>query len=258
MSWWEQLDNRRGSQPRCVLLVDGGAEVVADRLTNLVNLPGVVVSPGDRWMPYGKPVRENGSWDAKPANEAELHKADDLVCRAIRQELQRWWLAKSARTPNWDIASTCEIEGVSGLLLVEAKAHRNELFKSDKCSSKNPANREQIRRAIAEAASGLESVTGTPWAISRDHHYQLSNRFAWSWKLASLGIPVVLVYLGFLNAQDMVDRSSLFQSEDEWGSTLKEYCKGVIDEGCWGSRLDIAGTPLLPLIRAVDQPFVRD
>ena len=117
---------------------------------------------------------------------------------------------------------------------------------------------EQIRQAIAEAAAGLESVTGGRWCISRDHHYQLSNRFAWSWKLASLGIPVVLVYLGFLNAQDMVDRSSPFQSEDEWDRTLREYCKGVVDEGCWGNRLDIAGAPLLPLIRAVDQPFVRD
>lgn len=259
MSWWIQLGkDSRGSRPRCVLLVDGSREEVADRLTNLVNLPGIVVSPDDRWMPYGKPVRENGSWDAKPAKEAELDEADDLICRAVRQELQRWWLAKSARTPNWDIASTCEIEGVPGLLLVEAKAHGKELSESDTCSSTYPANREQIRRAIVEAASGLESVTGTPWAISRDHHYQLSNRFSWSWKLASLGIPVVLVYLGFLNAQDMVDRSSPFQSEDEWDRTLREYCKDVVDEGCWGNRLDITGTPLLPLIRAVDQPFVRD
>ena len=103
-----------------------------------------------------------------------------------------------------DIASACEIEGKSGLLLVEAKAHENELSYSGKSSPgvsvNSQGNHQQIGQAIAEANAGLELAAGNPWGISRDSHYQLSNRFAWAWKLASLGVPVVLVYLGFLNA----------------------------------------------------------
>ena len=71
MSWFRQLDNHRGSQPRCVLMVEGNREEVASRLTRMVNLPDVVVSLSDRWMPYGKPVRRNGSWDKTPAREVD-------------------------------------------------------------------------------------------------------------------------------------------------------------------------------------------
>ena len=42
------------------------------------------------------------------------------------------------------------------------------------------------------ARNGLSAATGLQWGLSRDDHYQLSNRFAWCWKLATLGIPVVL------------------------------------------------------------------
>ena len=65
-----------------------------------------------------------------------------------------------------------------------------------------------------------------------DHHYQLSNRFAWLWKLASLGIPVVLLYLGFLNAQDMTDDGPLFRSEEEWTRAMKDHRRGAVDETC--------------------------
>lgn len=39
----------------------------------------------------------------------------------------------------------------------------------------------------------------------------MSNRFAWAWKLATMEVPVVLVYLGFLNATEMGDQGSLLQ-----------------------------------------------
>ena len=79
--------------------------------------------------------------------------------------------------------------------------------------------------------------------------------FAWSWKLASLGIPVVLLYLGFLNAQDMANDGPLFRSEAEWTHVLKDHCRDAVDETCWGAWLDFAGVPLIALIRGIDQPF---
>ena len=258
MSWLRQLPKRkrRGSRPRCVLMMEGSREEVASRLTRLVNLPDVIVSPSDRWTPYGKPVRKvDGSWDKTPTAEARFDKANGLVPRSIQRQLRDWWLVARGNTPNWDIASTCKIKGELGLLLIEAKAHGKELGERDKCGSCNPKNREQIGRAIAEANREFQSVTGKQWCLSRDHHYQLSNRFAWSWKLVSLSIPVVLLYLGFLNAYDMAGNGPLFSSKAEWEDTLKGYCQTVVDETCWGEWLDFAGVPFNALIRGIDQPF---
>lgn len=260
-NWWDGLDKKRGSRPRCVLLTDGSRAAVAARLTNLVAIPEVVISAADSWMPYGKPVRlENGRWDPTPAQEVQLGKANNLVADPINRQLRDWWLAVHTRntaTPSWDLASACRIKGQPGLLLVEAKAHLTELCpKSDRCGSKNPANRERIDQAMAQANAALSAATGNPWRLSRDQRYQLSNRFAWAWRLADWGIPVALLYLGFLNAQDMRDTDpELFRSAEHWADAVREYGRGVVDNACWGQWLDFGGTPLLPLLRVYDQPF---
>ena len=257
MDWWNQLDNKRGSRPRCVMLVDGSREEVASRLTTkVIKHPGVDVSPDDWWIPYGKPTLRNGRWDKRPAKEAMLHGSNCLVKPDIQDTLRDWWLAvpHRARTPNWDIASTCTINGEPGLLLVEAKAHTNE-FKSRKSrptTENGRKNHEQIGQRLDEAACCLQRVTESPWNLSLDHHYQLSNRFAWSWKLASLGIPVVLVYLGFLNANEMTNRGDTFPSEKHWKDALEDHCDGIADQSCWGRCWNIKGTTLIPLIRTYD------
>ncbi len=267
MGWAKQLGkDSRGSRPRCVLIVDGGKEEVAGRLTRLVGVDDVTISGDDIWMPRGRPVqREDGTWDATMAAEVELDKPNDLLSLEISERLSNWWLAVSEndpRTPNWDIASTCTVRGRKGLLLVEAKAHWNEVAGSSKgkrlgkpASNGTLKNHEKIGEAIGEAAVGLRTVTGGRWGISRDSHYQLSNRFAWSWKLASLGVPVVLVYLGFLYATDIAKGGNLFHSEAHWERVVRGHSEGVVDSGCWGRWLDVDGVPLIPLIRAMEQPI---
>ena len=119
-AWWQALDKKRGSRPRCVLLADGSRHAVADRLTGLVGLPDVAVSPNDFWMPCGKPVKAGKGWDKKPAAEARLDRSARFVATEIRRQLRDWWLeiVRGANTPNWDMASTCKIERREGLLLV--------------------------------------------------------------------------------------------------------------------------------------------
>lgn len=267
MTWWQQLDKTSGSRPRSVLLMDGDRELVADRLTRLVNLPTVVVNPEHRWMPTGKPFQNaDGTWDKSPANEAKLSCPNPLVDEAVRNELQSWWLefTGGANVPNWDIASQCLIGSAAGLVLIEAKAHGGEL--DEKPTGKRPPttlngwkNHQRIGRAIADASAELQSATGLPWAISRDRCYQLSNRFAWSWKLASLGIPVVLIYLGFLDANEMPQPLFHSDGKDEhcWNSTVLKYSAGVVPPQVWdaASPIDIDGVPLMPLIRTYSQPF---
>ena len=248
MDWLKELGkDNRGSRPRCVLFTDS----VAGRLRRLICRPEVEVFPEDQWQPQG----------TSDSREAQLDKTlkggAELLPEATRQKLRDWWLGKcvdSSRTPVWDIASTCTISDKKGLLLVEAKAHSEELKKDDKCSAKDP-NRERIKSALEEANTGLRKLTGGPWQLSADHHYQLSNRFAWSWKLATLGVPVALLYLGFLKAEEMANDGRAFRSDGDWQNELRSYCKDVVDAACWEQVWDVEGTPLLPLRRTIEQPL---
>lgn len=202
--------------------------------------------------------------------EAQLHKALELLDGDICNRLGRWWLPadrQEARTPNFDIASTCKVEGINatGLLLVEAKAHDEELNQeaagrsySDEASDDRKASHKTIGAAIEAARKGLGDATSLSWRIARDSHYQMSNRFAWSWKLAECGIPVVLVYLGFLNADEMADRGTPFANHKDWETLVTTHSAGLFPKEVWNRRWPVNGVPFIPLIKSVEQPLVRD
>lgn len=243
---------RRGSKPRCHLLTHGATDVVAARLTTLVT-PFASVAPRDRWMPEGFADLE----------EAQLHKAHSLLPPVLGARLGEWWLPagrQDAITPNFDIASTCTIGGIPGLLLVEAKAHELELTKgsagrtvTERDSGDRKASHATIGAAIELARRGLEAATRLNWQISRDSHYQMSNRFAWSWKLAELGIPVVLVYLGFLKATDMSKPGEVpFADAGSWDSLVRAHSKPLFPGDIWGRNWSVKGVPLIPLIRSLE------
>jgi hypothetical protein len=239
-------DRLRGSLLRCLLLTGQSSDNVAVELTGLVRLPEVTVSPDDYWMP-------RGLGDYK---ETALLDSSYFLPPDKRQQLKAWWLKKprGARLPNWDIASTCKIDGVRGLLLVEAKAHDKELSeagKSKPSTTNSQLNNAQIGQAIAQANSGLSKVTAG-WALSRDSHYQLSNRFAWAWKLATMGMPVILVYLGFLNATEMSDRGQPFDSHQAWQTCIRKHAENIVPEDVWEKRLEIDGGPVWFLVRSME------
>ena len=193
-------EERKGSKPRCHWLTHGTREQVAKRLTKFIS-PWGTVSADDHWMPEGFCQVE----------EVRLDLASSLLPEKHREKLRDWWLAvPRGNTPKWDIASTCKVNGRDGMLLVEAKAHTKELndelkgkdLKGD-ASANSRCNHIRIGAAIQEANVSLMDQTHLVWSLQRDRSYQMSNRFAWSWKLLELGYPVILVYLGFVNAEEM-------------------------------------------------------
>ncbi len=231
-------------------MTHGAPGQVASRLNALAE-PWGSVSADDHWMPEG----------FCRVKEAQSDKAAKLLPKQDRDKLRDWWLAVwrgNTRTPHWDIASTCTAYGHKGLLLVEAKAHASELktegkrLRSD-ATSDSLKNHERIGWAITEAPIGLASATGNPWNISRDDHYQLSNRFAWSWKLTQLGYPVVLVYLGFLRAEEMRKgrEQTPFNSYAEWEGLVKSHSQPLFPAGVWGRQWVIHGQPFVPRICSI-------
>jgi hypothetical protein len=241
-----QSNQQAGSKPRCHLLTHGDRHMVAERLTTLIE-PFGVVSTTDQWMPRG----------FDDVAEAQLHNAPSLLpVEDHGQVLASWWLAhakSTSVTPNWDIASTCSVAGNKGMLLVEAKAHLSELKADDRCGA-TEKNRQRIRDAIREANQLLNNIVAG-WNLSHDNHYQLCNRFVWSWKLATLGIPIILVYLGFLNAREMGDP---FATHEDWESALRNHAGVVVPERVWGHELSIDGISILPLIRSMELPLEFD
>lgn len=241
-----QFDPRefKGSRLRCLQLTSLHDEEVARFLTGLIT-PHGEIDPDDIWRPRGMPIPGEVDWQTTV----------EFLSKAQRREAIDWWLSArhgNSRTPNWDLVSTCTMpDGRKGLLLVEAKAHPGELQKRDECKA-GVENRPQIERAVAEAQQQLNHAR-SGWALDAHLHYQLSNRFAWAWKIASMGIPVILVYLGFLNATEMItDTRAVFRSRDEWERRLREYSRNVVPPSVWNDTVPVNRTPLTALIRAAE------
>ena len=267
MNWAEALpaNRRRGSRPRCLLFVHGERFQVAARLERLIDLPGVTVGAEDVWMPMGIPQKQtDGTWDTRATEEAKLGEASTLLGSDQRETVTNWWLAfpRPANTPNWDIASTCSVSGERGLLLVEAKAHDEELIRETfgkarpkARSRRSAANHKRIGEAIQSARDALEAATSLPWHISRDTHYQMSNRFAWAWKVSTLGLPVVLIYLGFLRATEMSDKGRPFADHAEWVRIVQAHSSPLFPAEVWEQRWTLRERSFFPLIRSCEQPL---
>jgi hypothetical protein len=159
--------------------------------------------------------------------------------------LTAWWLrnARGANTPNWDIALSCDVEGQPGLILVEAKANVPELseagkWEDEKASPNSEENRKHIGKAIDEARVALNPVL-PGISIGRDRHYQLSNRIAFAWRLASLGIPTVLVYLGFTGDTGISDVGTPFTDDVHWQTTVRQHVSGVCPSTVFDNPVDV-------------------
>jgi hypothetical protein len=236
---FENRKNRefKGSRFRCLLATQQPKLKVVAFLNSLVQ-PLANVGDEDWYMPEGF---------CKP-DEARLGETSGFLTQKQREVVTVWWLTArhNANTPNWDIISTCTIDRRKGLVLVEAKAHAGELDPNDRCGATDEKNRQRIDTALGDANREL----GEGWALSIDSHYQLSNRFAWAWKIASLGVPVVLVYLGFLNANEM---GQPFTSHGAWERCLLMHAEGTVPRRVWISDpIRVNNTPLIPLIRSAD------
>ena len=240
--------DRSGSKPRCHWLTHGTRERVANRLTGLVK-PWGAVSVNDRWMPDGFCRIE----------EAQLHKVPELLSQEDFDRLGDWWLAvrsDTSQTPNWDIVSTCRVNGHMGMLLVEAKAHNKELKAKDKATA-GSRNFSHIGNCMERTNVSLANQTKPGWALSHEHHYQMSNRFAWAWKLTELGYPVILIYLGFLNTEEMCKGKERRPLSDhaEWECLVKDHSQSLFSEEVWDRQWSDNGQPFVPCIRSLEMAY---
>lgn len=251
---------QKGSKPRCHWLTHGTPDEAAARLTALIE-PWGSVSVDDHWMPDG----------FESTDEAQLHRSPELFstpddCQIIRD----WWfkIVRGGRqtAPSIDIASTCTVGGKKGIMIVEAKAHDLELIDEEKgkplkCdpSIGEQRNHNHIGDAIANATQLLSDATGVDWSLSRDNRYQMSNRFATACKLAELGYAVIVVYLGFLGAQEMKKgkKQRALIDQKDWTSLVTSHSSPLFPNEVWNQSHPVHGQQIIPIIRSAVMPFDR-
>jgi len=137
---------------------------------------------------------------------------------------------------NFDLISTATVCAEPGILLVEAKAHYGELETCGKSfkSTSNHDNHQKIGESMDKANLALNAIS-PGFKLSRDAFYQISNRVAWGWRLASLGVPVTILYLGFF--KDPYWQSDQFQSAAGWMTAARTYLGNVVPPEILNRRL---------------------
>lgn len=174
------------------------------------------------------------------------------VLDAAHLDVGQWWTLHNGTTPKWDLLSTIRVGNRRGLLLVEAKAHARELEETGKSlrstASLSSRNNHEFIGSCIESASNELNRHLPGFRLSRDRHYQLSNRIAWAWKVASCDMPVVLLYLGFTGDTYFCDS---LRDDVEWRSLMTSYLHAVAPPDFAKERLDIGAGSLQFLVRSM-------
>ena len=177
------------------------------------------------WNPLGYQDRK----------EWYLHRFCAVRCQGLfnYEPLLGWWVPNPWRPPTWDLIATGRAGERPAVVLVEGKANESELPWGGKrllpsASIGSKQNHNQITGCIDQANQALNDVSDGVFNLSIRSHYQLSNRVAHLWKLASCGIPVVLLYLGFTGDTYFHDH---FTSDGHLQRAIGGYIQGVVPQG---------------------------
>jgi hypothetical protein len=222
-----------GSKRDVLLLLDSPGYV--DAINELLVGAGTVVTETDVRRPLGQ--RDDREYELPEFCREYMAGRFDL--RQIEEP--HWWIAKRGRfvrTPNFDLLSTATVCGAPGVLLVEAKAHHGELEIVGKRlkSNSSPENHRKIGESIDLANQALNDIT-QGFTLSRDSYYQVSNRVSWGWRVAALGVPVTLLYLGFV--QDPYWPDDNFRSPADWLNAARSYLGKVVPAGVIEQRMHV-------------------
>jgi hypothetical protein len=215
----EESNMPKGSKKHVLNLIDN--KLFIDKMNDLLVDTNTFIENKDSIYPKG----------SNQPNEKTLSTflKDVWNDKKLGADFIKWWIEFGSRTPQWDIISKCKIDGKEGILLVEAKAHKSEVTgdkgKKQIDENKKAENHKHIKAAIEQANNSInENNTGINAKLSIDTCYQLSNRVASAWWLASNDIPVVLIYLGFLKDDDFNDK---FTSKEEWQNCIEKHIERV-------------------------------
>ena len=271
-----ELDMRHGSRRRILELTSAPNPVVAETLSSLIEGHGTVGS-GDLWSPRGanapSPIRldEATGFIKDPMKKSALREwwisGEPLFNRAMTQRQTAGRASRPMRLPAFDLVSTFGAEGSdSGILIVSAAAHIGEL-NSDHAHQREKTALPQIKKAFAEASAGWNALLlkhaedygyklSHRVKLSTEAHYRLATHFAFAWKLAQLGVPVILLYLGFLDATELEpDGRLIFRDGEMWNKCVFEKTSKPLPEEIWDASFDVPDGAKITVLRKTMRIF---
>jgi hypothetical protein len=166
---------------------------------------------GIEWLDFGFD-RRNEFYDA------ELKGLEFLDAETNEPLLIRWaeFWPQTGTPPNWDAVGWLETVRGREVLLVEAKAHLEELL-SD-CGASVESSRRKIDGALAEVKEHLGVPGDADWL---NGYYQFANRLATLYFLNTNGLPARLVLLYF-TGDEREDGKECPADESGWEEELKK------------------------------------
>ena len=160
---------------------------------------------------------------------------DELVINNWKKE----W-PQTGNVMNWDLVGFTIDNNIKTWLLVEAKAHIEELSQS--CGATNDESKEKITNTLKNTAENLSINFNSNWL---EKYYQLANRIYILDLLRRHNIYVKLINIYFIGDMKCNNRKSP-QSKDEWLNSINEMkeCIGIKDKqsslGIYDIYLDVA------------------
>lgn len=226
------MSKGKGSSEQILDLIDRGG---IKQINDIINDKSIVITSDDWWYPKSKDKPKEVSILTFLKSHSNLFNINPSYIN----EFKTWWVVYKGKFPTWDYIASATINGKKGIVLIEAKSHVDEFDTNGKkiketASEASHVNHKQITEAIEKARDSINKLNRTEIKISIDNCYQLSNRIAQSWWLASHGIPVTLVYLGFIGDTSMANNYKIFMNESEWKVAVENYfsivdCKELIE-----------------------------
>lgn len=236
-----------GSRMHVLDWVEGRGRDFASSLNEMLDITGVQVKQNNFRMPKGRDCPE----------EAFLTiPCEPLLPFSISAKLRKWWIAvdrNNPNEPNWDLAVQAHFpDGRMGLVLSETKAYAGELAKERQgkrlTKKSNLDNHHNIGAAIREAREALGGEDSGV-KISRDTHYQFSNRVTFAWKLAKEGVPCVLIYLGFTGDKSIA--KDYLRDSQHWTEIVQQHIQVVFPDSWIDKEFTVGRTPFWFLVRSL-------
>lgn len=165
-----------------------------------------------KWLDFK--FKPNATWPDAELKGLEFLKPDD----SLKSQWRAFWPTRG-NPHNWDaVGKLIDLDGKKEILLVEAKAHIEEI-KSD-CKAESEKSLEKINATFSEVKCALGINCDNDW---KKGYYQFANRLATLYFLHSHGFAARLLCIYFIGDKFPDNHKYVCpQSKNEWTEVLKK------------------------------------
>jgi hypothetical protein len=204
----------KGSQRHLQIYVNEETETINKKISEVLEIDSSTI----KWK---APLKENQY--KEPVDKSFWN---DIIKTEFKKELNKnceFWPYKGA---NWDgVAIAKNKAGEKILILIEAKAHKEEIVEKDGSGAEAQKSIDTINKSIKNAQNDINIKSCNDWTT---HYYQMANRLTHTIYLNEQGIKTYLIYVYFLKDEGWPDDDKFNSNNDCQDVINKEKkCLGI-------------------------------